>query len=99
MNRRNFISSASAFAVSPFAQSLHLAQAKSSANPANKPSSPAKESIPANYTLRIEPTTLEISPGVNIKTVAYNGQIPGPLLRLKMDKPVLIDVINNSSQQ
>src|ERR1700720_1898791 len=46
--------------------------------------------------LRIEPCTLDIGRGVQINTVAYNGQIPGPLLRLKKGKPVTIDVTNAS---
>lgn len=48
----------------------------------------------ADHTLRIEPTTLEIGPGVNIKTLAFNGQVPGPLLRLREGVPVTIDVTN-----
>ena len=48
----------------------------------------------ADYRLRIEPCTLEIGPGVSIKTLSYNGQVPGPLLRLKEGAPVTIDVTN-----
>jgi FtsP/CotA-like multicopper oxidase with cupredoxin domain len=44
--------------------------------------------------LRIEPCTLDIGRGIQITTVAYNGQVPGPLLRLKQNKPVTIDVTN-----
>ncbi len=44
--------------------------------------------------LRIEPCTLTIGRGIDIKTVGYNGQVPGPLLRLKRDRPVSIDVTN-----
>jgi FtsP/CotA-like multicopper oxidase with cupredoxin domain len=99
MNRRRFLSSAGAFALSPVAQSLLNAQSKASATPTQKPSTPAKNPSPADYTLRIEPTTIEISPGVTVETVAYNGQVPGPLLRLKEGKPVLIDVLNNSPQE
>jgi FtsP/CotA-like multicopper oxidase with cupredoxin domain len=44
--------------------------------------------------LRIEPCTLEIGKGIHISTVAYNGQIPGPTLRLKKNKTVTIDVTN-----
>ena len=32
----------------------------------------------------------------NIKTIAYNGQVPGPLLRLKEGRPVTIDVTNQT---
>jgi FtsP/CotA-like multicopper oxidase with cupredoxin domain len=98
MNRRSFLSSAGAFALSPVAQSLLAAQSKGSAA-TRKPLTPAKDASPADFTLRIEPTTLEISPGVTVKTIAYNGQVPGPLLRLKEGKAVTIDVLNNSPQE
>ena len=47
-----------------------------------------------DYTLTLEPISLEIAPGVTIKTTAYNGQVPGPLLRLREGVPVTIDVTN-----
>jgi FtsP/CotA-like multicopper oxidase with cupredoxin domain len=50
----------------------------------------------ADHILRIEPCALEIRPGLMIKTVAYNGQIPGPLLRLREGVPVTIEVINGT---
>jgi FtsP/CotA-like multicopper oxidase with cupredoxin domain len=51
----------------------------------------------ADYSLRIEPCNLEIAPGVVVKTAAYNGQVPGPLLRLREGVPVTIDVTNGSA--
>ncbi len=48
----------------------------------------------ADLHLRIEPCTLTIGRGIDIKTVGYNGQVPGPVLRLKRDRPVSIDVTN-----
>ena len=42
----------------------------------------------ADLRLRIEPCTLELGRGVTIKTTAYNGQVPGPLLRLREGRPV-----------
>jgi FtsP/CotA-like multicopper oxidase with cupredoxin domain len=50
----------------------------------------------ADYTLKIEPTSIEIAPGVVIKTTAYNGQVPGPILRMREGAPVTIDVANSS---
>jgi FtsP/CotA-like multicopper oxidase with cupredoxin domain len=50
-----------------------------------------------DHTLRIEPCTLEIAPGVTVKTTAYNGQVPGPVLRLREGVPVTIDVTNASA--
>jgi len=48
----------------------------------------------ADHTLRIEPCSIEIGPGVTIRTNAFNGQVPGPLLRLREGVPVTIDVTN-----
>ena len=48
----------------------------------------------ADYTLEISELEWEIAPGKRIHTSAYNGQIPGPLLRLTEGKPVTIDVVN-----
>jgi FtsP/CotA-like multicopper oxidase with cupredoxin domain len=56
-------------------------------------------SLAADYTLDIAPCTLEISPKHSIKTIAYNQQIPGPLLRFKEGKPVTIDVTNHTSNE
>ena len=52
--------------------------------------------IPTDHTIRIEPVTLELAPGKSIKTTGYNGTVPGPVLRLKENKPVAIKVINDS---
>jgi FtsP/CotA-like multicopper oxidase with cupredoxin domain len=57
----------------------------------------AAEVTPADYTLRIQNITLELVKGKPFKTVGYNGSAPGPLLRLKEDRPVTIDVVNESN--
>ena len=57
----------------------------------------AKSAGKADHTLHIAPCTLEIGKGVTIKTTAYNGQVPGPLLRLRQGVPVTIDVTNASA--
>jgi len=49
-----------------------------------------------DYTLRITPLAVEIAPGRVIKTVGYNGTIPGPLLRLKEGQRTTITVANES---
>jgi FtsP/CotA-like multicopper oxidase with cupredoxin domain len=51
----------------------------------------------ADYSLKIEPVSLEIAPGVTVKTTGYNGQVPGPMLRLREGVPVTIDVTNASA--
>ncbi|MBV8630878.1 MAG: multicopper oxidase domain-containing protein [Silvibacterium sp.] len=80
INRRNFIAGAGALLSSKALSAL----------------APAAAADKADHTLRIEPCTLDIGPGVTIKTVAYNGQVPGPLLRLREGMPVTIDVTNAS---
>ena len=57
---------------------------------------PASPQPPADHTIRIAPVSLEIAPGKVIKTTAYNGTVPGPVLRLKEGKPVAINVVNDS---
>jgi FtsP/CotA-like multicopper oxidase with cupredoxin domain len=56
-------------------------------------------STKADYSLRIESCTVDIGPGVSIKTTAYNGQVPGPLLRLREGIPVSIDVTNATANE
>ena len=50
----------------------------------------------ADYTIQIAPVSHEIAPGKIIKTTAYNGSVPGPVLRLREGRPVRINVINDS---
>ena len=50
----------------------------------------------ADYRLEIAPLKLEIAPGKVVHTVAYNGRVPGPLIRWPEGKPVTIDVVNRS---
>ncbi|MGA2366933.1 MAG: multicopper oxidase domain-containing protein [Steroidobacteraceae bacterium] len=51
-----------------------------------------------DYRLEIAPFTLELSPRHRLKTVAYNGQVPGPLLRFKEGRPVTIEVTNHNDR-
>jgi FtsP/CotA-like multicopper oxidase with cupredoxin domain len=52
---------------------------------------------PADHILRIEPATLDIGKGISIRTLTYNGTVPGPLLKLREGVPVTIDVQNRST--
>ena len=49
-----------------------------------------------DFTLRIAPASLEIAPRKIVKTIAYNGSVPGPLLRVKEGQPVTIEVFNDT---
>jgi FtsP/CotA-like multicopper oxidase with cupredoxin domain len=46
--------------------------------------------------LTIAPLALEIAPRKIVHTVAYNGTVPGPLIRWPEGKPIVIDVLNRS---
>jgi FtsP/CotA-like multicopper oxidase with cupredoxin domain len=49
----------------------------------------------ADVTLRIGPVSLELAPGRVVRTVGYNGQAPGPLLRMRDGAEATIDVVND----
>jgi FtsP/CotA-like multicopper oxidase with cupredoxin domain len=83
INRREFLASTGI---------LLAGQALGSALPAC-----AQATAKADHALRIQPCTLEIGPGISIQTLAYNGQVPGPVLRLREGAPASIDVTNASS--
>jgi FtsP/CotA-like multicopper oxidase with cupredoxin domain len=51
---------------------------------------------PADVRLEIAPLKLEIAPKKIIHTVAYNGSVPGPLIRWPEGKPITIDVVNHT---
>src|SRR5579859_7814970 len=88
MKRRQFLSLAGAAAA-------ELLTHRGATALAIAPSTPKHAS--ANQSLRIQEINLELAPGANVKTIAYNGQVPGPLLRLKEGVPVTIDVFNETS--
>jgi FtsP/CotA-like multicopper oxidase with cupredoxin domain len=83
MHRRHFLRSAGAAAVTQSALSL-LARETAEQRPAQQ------------FSLRIQPVSVELAPGVTIKTVGYNGQAPGPILRMREGVPVQVDVKNES---
>jgi len=49
-----------------------------------------------DHTIRIGRVSLELAPGKIVKTTGYNGTVPGPVLRLREGKPVVINVINDA---
>jgi FtsP/CotA-like multicopper oxidase with cupredoxin domain len=52
---------------------------------------------PPDVTLEIAPYTLDASPRRRIRTLAYNGQVPGPLLRMRQGREQTVEVRNLSS--
>jgi len=50
-----------------------------------------------DYKIDIAPYSFEVAPRRFVKTIAYNQQVPGQLLRLREGRPVTIGVTNHSA--
>jgi FtsP/CotA-like multicopper oxidase with cupredoxin domain len=59
--------------------------------------SESQESGAADYTLRIMVSPVEIAPNRILSMANYNGQFPGPLIRLKEGRPVTVDIVNETN--
>ena len=60
------------------------------------PLAQAAEPEKPDLTLRIATGLVELSPERIVSTTLYNGQFPGPLIRLKEGKRVTVDVYNDT---
>lgn len=47
-----------------------------------------------DHIVRIEHAAIKVAPNRYVETTTYNGQFPGPLLRMREGRPVVIDVHN-----
>lgn len=84
MPRRKFVIGAGAFGA---ALGIPLGRALTQTSTGDAP----------DYTLRIAPLRLELAPGKVIETFGYNGSVPGPLLRLREGRRVVIDIRNDTN--
>jgi FtsP/CotA-like multicopper oxidase with cupredoxin domain len=62
----------------------------------DRPGRLAAASSKADFTLRITSASVEIAPRQSIRTVTYNGSIPGPVLRMKEGQRVAVDLVNDT---
>jgi FtsP/CotA-like multicopper oxidase with cupredoxin domain len=53
----------------------------------------------ADITLRIGELTLDLAPRRSVRTIGYNGQVPGPFLRARAGRPLTIDVWNDTRDE
>jgi FtsP/CotA-like multicopper oxidase with cupredoxin domain len=67
-----------------------------SLGPATESRNETSEAKSADYILRIQASPIEIAPDRIISIANYNGQFPGPLLRLKEGQPVTVDIFNDT---
>ncbi|MGO9571291.1 MAG: multicopper oxidase family protein [Desulfomonilaceae bacterium] len=66
------------------------------------PSTPHASSLPegkADVTLRIGPVLVELNENYTLSTIGYNGQVPGPVLRLQEGKTITVDLFNDTDTE
>ena len=100
MKRRKFLQLGGAALLGGASGARAFAQSQapmSMQSPSQNPSaSKPEDTTPADFTLRIAPIALEVAPSRFISTIGYNGTSPGPVLRLRENRPVTVDVINET---
>ena len=57
----------------------------------------AQTVVEPDITLEIAPYLLEASPKHRFQTVAYNGQVPGPLFRMREGREISVEIRNRSA--
>src|SRR5689334_16913615 len=90
VDRRNFLKMGGVAALA-----ASVATATRSAAAAAPPPAQAA-AAPADHVIRIGTGLVELAPEMTISTKTYNGQFPGPLLRLTEGRPVTVDVHNDT---
>ncbi len=86
MDRRQFLAATSAVALQMGSRALFP-----------NLSGAAQSAAKADFTLRIAPVSVELAPGKIVKTVGYNGTVPGPLLRMREGVSTTVDVFNDTN--
>jgi FtsP/CotA-like multicopper oxidase with cupredoxin domain len=92
-SRRTFLKTAG---VATAASLLPVGCSRTTPTRSSPPANTGKESEPADYTLRIAVTPVDIGSGRIVSVTTYNGQFPGPLLRFKEGKQVTVDIHNDT---
>jgi FtsP/CotA-like multicopper oxidase with cupredoxin domain len=96
VGRRQFLRNASLTVAALFSNQTQsgFANAENSATPAV-----AENHEPPDFRLQIAEIEWELAPKKRIRTTAYNGQIPGNLLRLNEGKRVTIEIENKLDRE
>jgi len=88
-SRRRFVTVAEALATVGVADATHLGRGL-------LPSPLPPQYGPVDYTLHIKVPLIEIAPKRIVSATTYNGQFPGPLLRFKEGRQVIVDIYNDT---
>jgi FtsP/CotA-like multicopper oxidase with cupredoxin domain len=96
MQRREFLELSFAWAASvgtAFGQHGHAPSGGRATAPTSQVTGPA------DLQLRIGPVSWELAPRRSVRTLGYNGQVPGPLVRARAGRPFTVDVVNETSDE
>src|SRR5581483_4929670 len=94
LERRDFLRLSGLAALAPGLPLLAQVQAPP-VSPATAPRDHPAD-MRADYTIRIARSNIELAPDHVISTTTYNGQFPGPLLRFKQGRSVVVDIHNDT---
>lgn len=94
MNRRNFLKTSGS--ILPAAGVLPATAAGLFHQKSQKTTAPWLQDQPADYTIRINTSLVEVGKQRILSTTAYNGQVPGPLLRFKEGQQAIVDIYNDT---
>ncbi|MEZ5291951.1 MAG: multicopper oxidase family protein [Vicinamibacterales bacterium] len=95
MTRREWLAAAAAWASVPALVSGQHGGRRM----VHPPQTPEELAGPADVTLRIGQCRHEIAPRREVRTLAYNGQVPGPLVRVRRGRPMTVDVFNDTASE
>jgi len=95
LNRRQLFGGAAALAAGVPASLPVQAAEQPDSHRTPAAAGPALEG-PADHTLRIATGLIELGPDTTVSTKTYNGQFPGPLLRLAEGRRVVVDIRNDT---
>jgi FtsP/CotA-like multicopper oxidase with cupredoxin domain len=93
MTRRQFLTATSGVACGAISGFAPQGQASQKHQPA------ADFADKADITLRIGEMTLDLGQRRTVRTIAYNGQVPGPVLRAKVGRQLTVDVWNDTNDE
>jgi FtsP/CotA-like multicopper oxidase with cupredoxin domain len=98
LDRRHLLRVGGAAAIAAGTSSHAQAQSAQHRNAPGTPTQPAGAvpEVGSDHTIRIGTGLIELEPDTTISTTLYNGQYPGPLLRLTEGKRVVIDIHNDT---
>ncbi|MBU0561524.1 MAG: multicopper oxidase domain-containing protein [Bacteroidetes bacterium] len=98
MKRRQFINSGAMVSAMAFMPGNLFSTEAKNINTAKFPSTlqPVKTGVQKEYELFIDIARQEIVPGIDIHTLAFNNQIPGPELRVNKGDKVKVNFINRT---